>query len=227
MSPDGRHVVSCGSDRVLRLCHRTEEPLVLQDEREEEREREEAVTTEDRLLQGTAINLPTRKTIGSEKAADSILECLEICAAYKEQLEEHAALQAASERPVALPVPPPLMQAYKASTPVDFLQEILKRIRTSEMEEALLLLPFTTACELLQYLYELAQRGDHTELVCRILVFLLKVHHAPFVANQAMLSLLKKIQKEATTKVKELRVSTYKIYICKICKNLISGCDWI
>lgn len=105
VSPDGRHVISCGSDRVLRACERTDQPLVLEDEREEEREREEAeqLATGDESSRnnipgsGAANALPTRKTVGSERAADNLLECLEACAAYREQLNEHAALQAASK----------------------------------------------------------------------------------------------------------------------------------
>lgn len=207
-------MVSGGADRVLRTCERTDEPLVLEDEREEERERAEAEgfqTNEEsgRTIPGSSITLPTRKTIGSERAADSLLECLVICAEYREQLEEHSALQAASKTPLAVPAPSPLMQAYHASTPEDFLLEVIKKIRTSELEEALLLLPFTSACELLQSLPALVQRGDQTELISRLLIFLLKVHHAPLVANQTLLTLLKKIQHLVVEKVVELRVSYF------------------
>lgn len=41
MSSNGEHVASTGSDRVVRLAIKTEEPLILEDEAEEERAREE------------------------------------------------------------------------------------------------------------------------------------------------------------------------------------------
>lgn len=41
VSPNGLYVASTGSDRAVRLMLRTEEPLVLEDEAEEERAREE------------------------------------------------------------------------------------------------------------------------------------------------------------------------------------------
>lgn len=41
VSPNGNHVISCGSDRVVRLVTKTDEPLILEDEAEEERAREE------------------------------------------------------------------------------------------------------------------------------------------------------------------------------------------
>lgn len=57
-------------------------------------------------------------------------------------------------------------------------------------------------------------RGDQTELVCKLLVFLLKIHHAPIVANNALLSVLKQLQKSAMVKVEELRVrKTSDLYV--------------
>lgn len=70
MSPNGQFVVSAGSDRVLRLYEKTDQPLVLQDEEEEEREKlEELATGEKTAVAGQpGLNLPSKKTIGSEKA---------------------------------------------------------------------------------------------------------------------------------------------------------------
>lgn len=72
VSPNSRYVVSCGSDRVLRLFEQSAEPLVLEDEAEEEREaldNEALVTGEETTVPGQAgLNLPSKKTVGSEKA---------------------------------------------------------------------------------------------------------------------------------------------------------------
>ncbi|CAH0548156.1 unnamed protein product [Brassicogethes aeneus] len=207
VSPNGQFLVSCGSDRVLRLYEKSDQILVLQDEEEDEREQQEALATgQQTTVPGQpGLKLPSKKTIGSEKAAESILECLEVCEKYKEQLAEHEALQAASSQVLPLPLPPPLMQAFNAQTPDDFLLETIKRIRPSDLEEALLILPFSTVCEVLQTLPALISRGDHTELVCKISIFLLKLHHAPIVANNVLLSTLQNLQKLAQAKVQELR----------------------
>lgn len=64
-------MASCGSDRVVRLYEKTNEPLVLQDEVEEERaEREnELATGETTAVLGQKQQaLPSRKTVSSEKA---------------------------------------------------------------------------------------------------------------------------------------------------------------
>ncbi|GJQ79396.1 hypothetical protein Trydic_g16255 [Trypoxylus dichotomus] len=207
VSPSGQYVVSCGSDKVLRMYEKTEQILVLQDEEEEEREQQDnLVTGEQTVVPGqSGLNLPSKKTIGSEKAAESILECLEICEKYREQLAEHAALQAATTQSLPLPPVPPLMQALNVSTLNDFLMETIKRIRASDLEEALILLPFPSVCEILHILPALVMRGDQTELVCKLLVFLLKIHYPSIIANNSLLSVLKQLQKSAMVKVEEFR----------------------
>ncbi|CAG9837721.1 unnamed protein product [Diabrotica balteata] len=131
VSADGKFVVSCGADMVLRMYEKSDQVLVLEDEQEEEREHnEELATGEQTVIPGQpGLNLPSRKTIGSEKATENILECLAICEMYKEQLVEHAALQAASSQTLSLPVPPPLMLALHASTPGDFFLKTIRRTR--------------------------------------------------------------------------------------------------
>lgn len=70
VSPNGIFIVSCGSDRVLRMYERSDQPLVLQDEEEEEREQQEILATgEERSVPGQpGLNLPSKKTVGSERA---------------------------------------------------------------------------------------------------------------------------------------------------------------
>lgn len=74
------------------------------------------------------------------------------------------------------------------------------------MEEALLLLPFACVCRLLQMLPPLLERGDQTELVCKVAMFLLRIHHPTIVSNQLLMPNLKQLQKLAMVKAQELRV---------------------
>jgi len=58
ISPNGKYVVTAGHDKTLRLWERTEELLVLEDERETEREKEgdeELATGEARPLPGQQV----------------------------------------------------------------------------------------------------------------------------------------------------------------------------
>nr|CAD7260148.1 unnamed protein product [Timema shepardi] len=206
VSPNGQYVVSSGSDNVLRFFERTQEPLVLEDEQEEEREREDEAalaTGEDSVVPGQGnLNLPSKKTVGSERAAEQLLECLEVCQEYREQLLEHSQMSKSSKKP---PPPPAIMTAYKVSTPDDFLLETLARIRTSDLEETLLILPFTSVCDLLNSLLPLLSRGYQTEMLCKVVVFLLKIHHGPIVGNQTLLPVISKLKKLMFTTVNNVR----------------------
>lgn len=191
----GLVAASCGADSALRGWSRSDEPLVLGDTDEQD---EGLATGEQHApvpgLPG--LNMPTKKTIGAEKAADSIMECLSVGAEYKRELSE------ARGRTVQAPL---LMLAYNCTTPEDFLVETIKRIRSSDLEEALLLIPFSVACEIVKVLPKLLDRGDNAELLCRLAIFLLKIHHAPLVANQALLKHLIQIQAKASMRLNELR----------------------
>ncbi|XP_053607105.1 WD repeat-containing protein 3 [Plodia interpunctella] len=191
----GLHVASCGADRALRLFVRSDRPLVLGDLDE----LQEGLATGDTHAPVPGLpglNMPTKKTIGAEKAADSILECLSVGAEY-----QRSAAEARGQRVQ----PPLLMAAYNCDTAEDFFVEIVKKIRASDLEEALLLLPFSAACDIVRMLPKLLERGDHAELFCRLAVFLLRVHHAPLVANQALLKHLIQIQAKAAMRLTDLR----------------------
>lgn len=72
ISPNGEFLISCGQDRVLRLYEKSEEPVVLEDEREVEREKEDEqtlATGKDNISIGqTPLSIIPKKTVTSEKA---------------------------------------------------------------------------------------------------------------------------------------------------------------
>ncbi|OAD59414.1 WD repeat-containing protein 3 [Eufriesea mexicana] len=200
VSPNGVYVVSCGSDRIVRLYERTSEPLVLQDEEEEEREQQEneLATGESTVVPGQKQqSLPSRKTVSSEKGAELILECLNISKEYNEQLSKVTANK--------IPAIPLQMQAYNCTNTDDYLLETIKRIRGSDLEETLLLLPYSAACEILKVLPKLLQLNSHTELIAKLALCLVQAHHGPIVATQELLPILETVTTLAIKKVSELR----------------------
>ncbi|XP_043263029.1 WD repeat-containing protein 3 [Colletes gigas] len=201
VSPNGIYVISCGSDKVVRMYERTTEPLVLQDEEEEERERQEneLVTGETTVVPGQKPqSLPSRKTVSSERGAELILECLDISKTFNEQLSKVTSSNTA-------PVVPLQMQAYNCTTVEDYLLETIKRIRASDLEETLLLLPYSAACEILQMLPKLLESDYHTELLARLALCLVQAHHGPIVATQELLPTLETVKTLTMKKVSELR----------------------
>lgn len=195
VSPNGRFVASCGSDRTLRMFERTDEPLVLQDEQETEREELEnrtLATGEDSAVPGLpGLNLPSRKTVGAEKGAENILECLELGKKFDEDEAKEI---------------PALMTFYNAKNADDFLLGVLSKIRSSDLEESLLLLPFSNVCEILQKLSKLSsQRKDESELICKVVLFLFRIHHKPIVTSKVLLPSIQKLIKHLEESIVELR----------------------
>ena len=196
VSPNGKYVVSCGADRTLRLFERTDEPIVLQDVQEEEREEmeNEVLATGDDstapMLPG--LKLPSKKTIGAEKGAENILECLEVIKKFEDEDNKN--------------IIPPLMMAYDAVNSDDFLLSVLGRIRSSDLEESLLLLPFSNVCEVLERIPKLTEtRKDQTELICKVVLFLFRIHQKPITSNQVLLPTIQDIIAKLQGAVVELR----------------------
>lgn len=60
-----------------------------------------------------------------------LLECLEVGAAYSVELEQYnLAKKHSGKQGSALPQPPAIMAVYHASSPEQFLQEVLARIKS-------------------------------------------------------------------------------------------------
>ena len=69
-----------------------------------------------------------------------------------------------------------------------------RQIKSSELEEALLVLPFHYVGSLLNLLDQLLGKGYETELVMRILLFLVRLHHGPISNAPALLPVLDRLK---------------------------------
>ncbi|XP_014254086.1 WD repeat-containing protein 3 [Cimex lectularius] len=182
-------VVTCGKDRVLRLFEKTDEPLVLSDEQEEEREKEELATGQDSL-----VKLPSTKTLTAEKGAETLMECLTSIQKYNNDL-------LSGIRP-ELPIE---MKAFNLKTVEDYLAKALTSIRPSELGEALLLLPFHLVTFMMELLPKLLSNPLTTEVACKTVLLLLKVHNGPITADIAKFQMIEKIQEPAMATIKQFK----------------------
>ncbi|KAK7588108.1 hypothetical protein V9T40_005353 [Parthenolecanium corni] len=199
VSLDGQFVISCGQDRVMRVYEKTFEPLVLEDEREAERQQEEEetlATGDASVLKGrAAMVLASKRTVNAERGAELLLECLDTVQQYKEELKQ------SKNTPL-----PPIMMAFNATTSGEYVMAILKKIRCSDMEEILSLLPFASVNRLIEYLIPLlrSSKGD-VEILNRVLVFLLKAHHKPIVSSRNLFLAMKQLQSLSLDRVTEAK----------------------
>uniref|UniRef100_A0A8C5TTZ2 WD repeat-containing protein 3 n=1 Tax=Malurus cyaneus samueli TaxID=2593467 RepID=A0A8C5TTZ2_9PASS len=179
LSPSGDYVVSASHDKSLRLWERTREPLILEEEREMQREAEyeESVAKEE------------------QPVAERIMEALELYREETAKLKEHNAICKAAGKEVPFPVNP-ILRAYG---------NITVSAMSSELEESLLVLPFSYVPDLLRLFNEYIQLGSDVELLCRALLFLLKIHFGQITGNQMLVTVIENLKKTTISRVSEAR----------------------
>ncbi|KAL4152712.1 hypothetical protein QTP88_000545 [Uroleucon formosanum] len=164
VSGNGYYVTSCDQDIIILLYEKTEEPLVLEDEWEEERAQED----DKELATGEETN------VYGGPSAELLLECLNVIKEYKDNLLE------SENKGVDKPTLPIIMTAFNVKTTDDYLFEIVKRIRSSELEEVLLLMPFSSVCYFMEALIPLLNHMHHgIKPVVWSLIFLVQTLHKP------------------------------------------------
>ncbi|XP_074044659.1 WD repeat-containing protein 3 [Macrotis lagotis] len=210
VSPNGDYIVSSSHDKSLRLWERTKEPLILEEEQEMQREAEyeESVAKEDQpVVPGEAQGdtyFPGKKTIETVKAAERIMEAIVLYREETAKMKEHEAICKAAEKEVPLPVNPILL-AYGNISPSAYVLEVFKGVKSSELEEALLVLPFSYVPDILKLFDEFFQLGSDIELLCRCLFFLLRIHFGQISSNQMLVPVIEKLKKTTISKVSEVR----------------------
>uniref|UniRef100_A0A671RS55 WD repeat-containing protein 3-like n=1 Tax=Sinocyclocheilus anshuiensis TaxID=1608454 RepID=A0A671RS55_9TELE len=206
ISANGDHIVSSSHDKSLRLWERTREPIILEEEKEMEREAE----FEESLAKGDEPVVPGetkgeaepagKKTIETVKAAERIMEAVELYREESEKLEEHSAACKAAGKELPPPKMNPILVAFgNISVSVCF------NISTGELEVSLLVLPFPYVSDLLKLFNGYVQQGLEVELVCRCLFFLLRVHFGQITSNQMLLSVIDELRTNTISKVREIR----------------------
>uniref|UniRef100_A0AAQ5Z3S4 WD repeat-containing protein 3 n=1 Tax=Amphiprion ocellaris TaxID=80972 RepID=A0AAQ5Z3S4_AMPOC len=165
ISPNGDHLVSSSHDKSLRLWERTREPIILEEEREMEREAE----FEESMAKG---DVPV------------------VSSAFRFGLQTFQ-LNVVTESP--------------SPQPSRYVLDVIKKVRSSELEVSLLVLPFPYIPELLQLFSSYIQQGLEVELVCRCLFFLLKIHFGQISSNQMLLSVIDELRTNTLSKVREIR----------------------
>ncbi|KAL7881715.1 hypothetical protein AOLI_G00085630 [Acnodon oligacanthus] len=210
ISPSGDHIVSSSHDKSLRLWERTREPIILEEEKEMEREAEfeESLAKGEPVVPGEAkgeAEPAGKKTIETVKAAERIMEALELYRKESKMLEEHTAACKAEGKELPPPPTNPILMAYGNISPSRYVLEVIKKVRSSELEVSLLVLPFPYIPDLLSLFNTYIQQGLEVELVCRCLFFLLRIHFGQITGNHMLLSVIDELRTNTISKVREIR----------------------
>nr|DBA34631.1 TPA: hypothetical protein GDO54_002177 [Pyxicephalus adspersus] len=210
VSPSGDHIVSASHDKSLRLWERTREPLILEEEQEMQREAEfeESVGKGDQpVVAGEKegeTGLAGKKTIETVKATERIMEAVELHREESAKIQEHEALCKAAGKELPRKVHP-ILQAYGNISPSAYVLDVIKKVRSSELEESLLVLPFSYVPDLLTLFRDYILRSQEVELICRCLFFLLKIHFGQITSNQMLLGVIEDLKNCTISRVSEVR----------------------
>ncbi|KAJ1924236.1 beta transducin [Tieghemiomyces parasiticus] len=206
----GNWVFSTGQDRSIRVWVRTEEPLFPEEEKERDMEEEyesNLVHELERSQLTTNLEAPedergqsestraTRQTVETLKAGERIMEALDLVEQERLALETYEMMK--DKGPLAIPFPTknPILVALGDLTPERYLLQVFEKVRPVEMEDALLVLPFSKATALFRYFDHWIQKSWNINLVCRVLFFLLRVHHQQISASQDLGIMLSNVRK--------------------------------
>jgi U3 small nucleolar RNA-associated protein 12 len=187
----GRFVITASSDKSIRVWEKTDEPLFIQEQRERELEQlYDAPSGHDPLSltvskpgeeEGGEAQDVTKTTVASLTAGEKIIEALEIAEADRQAI---ATAQATGQ--LREPRNPILAFQGDSYTAEKYVLQEVEKIPSSQLSDALLILPFSKVPELVYHVQYWIQRRWNISLASRVLFFVLKVHHSQIVATQSM-----------------------------------------
>ena len=158
MSPGGDFFVSGSHDRSIRIWDRTEEQVFLEEEREKELDELYEQNLVDELksngmddANSTVVSAVGKQTIETLKAGERLIEALELGFEDYTLAEEHAEALKQGKHPGSLQRNPVLLAKGGISAEQHVL-DVVNGIRPSELEDALLVLPFDQVTVLLTFL---------------------------------------------------------------------------
>ncbi|PIN21482.1 WD40-repeat-containing subunit of the 18S rRNA processing complex [Handroanthus impetiginosus] len=200
VSNRGDFLVTGSHDRSIRRWDRTEEPFFIEEEKEKRLEEmfesdidntfESKYAPKEEVPEEGAVALAGKKTGETVTAADSIMEALDTAEEELKRIAEHE--EEKSKGKVADFRPNILMLGL---SPSECVLSAVSSFHT-DMQQALLALPFSDSLRILSYLKDWVALPDKVELVCRVATVLLQIHHNQLtstVSARPVLSLLKDI----------------------------------
>jgi len=192
VSKMGDFVVTASHDKSIRVWQRTDEPIFLEEEREREMDElyESTLTAtlgEDELdgdERGDAVPA-TKQTATTLTAGERIMEALEL------GTEDLKVVQGWKERKASNPniAPPqrdPLYMALGGVSAERHILNVIQKIPSASLFDALLVLPFSVLPALFTFISIWLQRQWDVALVCRVLFFMLKTHQRQIVASREL-----------------------------------------
>lgn len=207
VSPNGKFVASISHDRSVRIWDKTSEPLVLQEEQEMEQEAEEerlellGDSANPTLVVGDAnreTGLAAKKTLLTLKGTEMIMEAVEI------HQQEIFSINNA-KKTGAVHEPHAMLSKFSTTCPDRFVLETIRSIKSSDLEESLISLPFHYAMDLLRICERFLTKDWEFELVNRVILFLTRVHFSQVSSTGDLLPVIERMGSLSLQRSREMR----------------------
>lgn len=215
VSPNGKYLVTGSHDRSLRVFRKTEEILVPSEEDETQRELEDernVFEKQENIVVGetnTETGFASKMTIETVKSTDKLIEAIDVFELEQQKnrdyLEQCELADRKGEPRPQEPEKDPLLMTASTTDHNRFMLEILRRIRSSELEEILLTLPFNYVRKLLEIIAIFLDRLWDVELMIRCATFLLKVNFGQVAACPTLVPVVHKLRAVALEPSYDLR----------------------
>jgi U3 small nucleolar RNA-associated protein 12 len=207
VSPNGKFVASISHDRSIRIWEKTNEPLVLQEEQEMEQEEEE----ERQELLGDSANptpvvgdanretgLAGKKTSLTLKGTELLMEAVEI---HQQEMISIAG----AKKTGTIYEPHAILSKFKTDCPDRFVLETIRSIKSCDLEESLISLPFSYAADLLRICKRFFAKDWEYELVNRVVLFLTRVHFSQISSTRDLVPVMENLGSLSIQRSQEMK----------------------
>lgn len=210
VSKTGDFIVTASHDKSVRMWSLTDEPIFLEEEREKEMEElyENTLTTSleadedgENAAEATAAS---KQTVATLTAGERIMEALDLGVEDLRLMQDWQTRKASNPN-LAPPQRDLHFLANNNASAERYVLTTLQKIPASQLQDALLVLPFSILPALFTFISIWIQRQWDITLVCRVLFFMLKTHQRQIVASRELKSVLETMRRDLRSTLGEVK----------------------
>ncbi|KAL8976166.1 MAG: hypothetical protein Q9177_006904 [Variospora cf. flavescens] len=200
VSRTGEFLVTASHDKSIRIWQQTDEQIFLEEQREKELEElyENTLTAsldrdDEPDGEKAEVGPAGKQTTETLMAGEKIVEALELGIADLDVMREWAEAKLTQPN-LAPPDRHPIFLYTNISAEAHVLK-VVQKIKAAALQDALLVLPFSQVPPLFTFLQSWAEKQWSIPLTCRVLFFVLNIHHKQIVASKTMRPMLDGIRR--------------------------------
>ena len=193
ISNDGSFCVSCGQDRSLRFWSRGEDLLFIEEEKD--REFESQLNTAS-VSASNSIVFASPETLVSSAHSEVVKEgerLIESILLVDTELKELAEFER-NEKNIQNNKKYTFNKLLLGMHPLKYLLRQLKSIKTPDLENSLLVLPFNLVCTFIPLLIKMSSKMLDIELCTRCAIFLFHSHRARLMNSKILINEIQELQ---------------------------------